>query len=100
MAGAIATVQAKRFDRDVMHKRHLYELHGKIEPKSGLLVRAYKKPINFEFQVERHMQMWREELKLRPEWPTDEKQEERAIRLRVATGQSWLHPEPQMDLFA
>ena len=93
------TVQAKRFDRDVMHRRHLYELAGQIEPKSGLEVLAYSRPINFEWQVEQHMKMWREEMQRRPNWPTDAKAKEREVRVALATGQAWLHTEPQMELF-
>ena len=56
-------------------------------------------PINFEWQVEQHMKMWREEMQRRPNWPTDAKAKEREVRLALATGQAWLHTEPQMELF-
>lgn len=83
-----------------MHKRHLYELDGKIEPKSGLQVRAYRRPINFEWQVTEHMRLYTCQLKDRPEWPRDMKAVEQSIRLNLATGNAWLNTEPQMDLFA
>lgn len=81
------------------HRRNLHELAGQLDPKSGLEVRKYGKPINFEWQVEQHMKMWRSQLESRPHWPKNEKVKEREIRHRLAIGQAWLHQEPQMDLF-
>ncbi len=82
-----------------MHKRHLRNLAGKTDPGSGLQVRAYEKPFDFEWQVEQHMKLWRSELAARPHWSTDARAKEREIRRGLATGQAWLNTEPQMELF-
>ncbi len=82
-----------------MHKRHLRNLAGKTDPGSGLQVRAYEKPFDFEWQVEQHMRLWRSQLPVRPDWSKDERAQEREIRQRLAAGQAWLHTEPQMELF-
>ena len=96
----LAGVQRSGIDRDVMHKRHFYELDGQIEPKSGRQVRTYDRPIDFEWQVAEHMRLYVSQLKDRPEWPRDLKAVEKRIRLALALGQAWLNAEPQMDLFA
>ena len=85
-----------------MHTRHLKELDGQVEPGSGLLVRAYKRDFDFEYQVARHLDM------SRSQWPhLDATEQETGIRLSLAIGSAWLWPEPaktaeaiQLELFA
>lgn len=81
------------------HRRHLHELDGQREPESGLQVRAYQQPINFEYQVEQHMRSYAAQLKDRPGRPRDRKAVERKIRHALAIGAAWLHAEPQLNLF-
>lgn len=76
-----------------MHRRHLHELTGKEEPKSGLTVRSYSKPFDFEYQVAQHLEA------AKRQWPkTDEREHENNIRLRLAVGSAWLWAEPQLCL--
>lgn len=82
------------------HRRNLHELAGQLDPKSGLEVRAYEKPIDFEFQVEQHLRAHVAQLPHRPEWSHNLKAVERHIRRDLAIGAAWLFPEPQMELFA
>lgn len=70
------------------YRRHLSELIGKQDPQSGLTVRAMPM-FDFEYQVSQHMKARRQR------WPD---YDENSLRQRLATGQAWLWPEPQMWL--
>lgn len=92
------TLKQRRLVRQVrsgggMHRRHLAELVGQEEPKSGLTVHAYSQPFNFEYQVRRHL-----EAAMR-QWPNENRRKtENRIRRSLAIGSAWLYPEPQLYL--
>lgn len=76
-----------------MHTRHLVELVGQEDPETGLTVRGYGKPFDFEYQVAQHLAM------ARRQWPEiDEKDQEHEIRQALATGNAWLHYDTRFDV--